>query len=64
MPEETEYDVELSIGGLFTAGFNNPGALCNALLYTRDNPLEEEEEYEFWDRATDLHWVGPRAGRP
>ncbi len=62
MPES--YDVELSIDGEFQAGFNGEDALCNAVEYTRDNPLTPPAVYEIYDSATDQNWVGPRAGRP
>lgn len=62
MPQD--YDVEVSIvDGLFVAGFNGETALCNAIAYTRDNPLTSGE-YAIYDSATDQYWVGPRPGRP
>lgn len=61
MPEQ--YDVELSVGGVFIVGFTGQNAPELADAYAANNPLEEGE-YEMWFRATNQYWVGPRPGRP
>ena len=62
MPELIGNDIEIYDGATHVTGFNGENALCQAIHYTLLNTAVTE--FVIWHRSMDIHWVGPRAGRP